>query len=77
MVYIELRACYGDSWESQLLGSHQGHYKGDRRFSHMPTRETTPTSYLQLSDLAGTISSNWRLFKPYLPPQKDLGCKAP
>ena len=69
MVYIELRACYGDSWEAKLSGSHQRPYEGDRRLSHMPTRESMPTSYLQLSDLASTISSDWRLFKPYLPPQ--------
>ncbi len=75
MVYVELRACYGDSWESRLSGSHQRPYEGDRRLSHMPTRESMPTSYLQLSDLAGTISSNWRLFEPYLPPQEIWDAK--
>lgn len=75
MVYVELRACHGDSWESQLSGSHQRPYEGDRRLSHMPTRESMPTSYLQLSDLASTISSNWRLFAPYLPPKEIWDAK--
>ena len=75
MVYVELRACYGDSWESRLSGSHQRPFEGDRRLSHMPTRESMPTSYLQLSDLTNTISSNWRLFEPYLPPQEIWDAK--
>ena len=75
MVYVELCACYGDSWEKNLSGSHQRPYEGDRRLSHMPTRESMPTSYLQLSDLGDTISSNWRLFEPYLPPQEIWDAK--
>ena len=75
MVYVKLRACYGESWESQLSGSHQRPYEGDRGLSHTPTRESMPTSYLQLSNLANTISSNWRLFELYLPPKKIWDAK--
>ena len=46
-------------------------YQKDKRLSHMPTRESLITSYIQLSSLIESISSNWELFKAYLPP-KDI-----
>ena len=70
MVYVELRGCYGDSWHTRLKGSPQNSYKHDKNLTHMPTRETLPTSYMQLRDLLETIKCEWPLFENYLPPQK-------
>ena len=75
MVYVESRARYGDSWVSHLKGQNRSAYKNDKKLSHMPTRETLPTSYMQLSDLLSSISSNWYLFKPYLPPKNIWDAK--
>ena len=75
MVYVELRARYGDSWETNLTNLNHGAYKKDKKLTHMPTRESLPTSYMQLGDLLRTISSNWRLFAPYLPPKKLWNAK--
>lgn len=69
MVYIELRACYGDCWISNLKGYKEHPYVQDKNLTHMPTREVLPTSFMQLSDLLATIKSNWSLFELYLPPQ--------
>ena len=71
MVYVEFRARYGDSWISPLNIRSDKPYENDKRLSHMPTRETLPISYMQLTDLLETISVNWCLFKTYLPP-RDL-----
>ena len=68
MVYIELRACYGDCWISSLKGYKKHPYEQDKNLVHMPTREVLPTSVMQLSNLLETIKSNWNLFKSYLPP---------
>ena len=64
MVYVELRACYGDSWKTNLTNHGHGAYRNDKKLTHMPTRESLPTSYMQLGDLLKTISSNRRLFAP-------------
>lgn len=69
MVYVELRARYGDTWEENLKQRNRSAYKNDKALSHMPTREDLPTSYMQLTDLLETISTNWYLFKTYLPPK--------
>lgn len=69
MVYVELRACYGDDWESHLQESTKKPYHQDKKLSYMPTRESLPTSYMQLGGLLKTISCEWRLFEPYLPPE--------
>lgn len=71
MTYVELRTRYGGSWTSHLNTSNRRAYENDKRLLHMPTRETFPTSYMQLGDLLSTISNNWCLFETYLPP-KDL-----
>ena len=72
LVYVELKSAYGDAWDSHL---HQGaksdrNQKGDSYLSHMPTRETLKTSYMQLTDLLSTLLNNWELFQPYLPPKE-------
>lgn len=75
MAYVELRACYGDDWESHLRGYTPVPYDEDRKLSHMPTRETLPTSYMQLGGLLKTISCEWQLFEPYLPPKSIWDAK--
>ena len=70
MVYVELRARYGNSWDSRLRSRHSVAYTKDKQLTHMPTREDLPTSYMQLSDLLQTMSSEWSLFEPYLPPKQ-------
>lgn len=72
MVYVELRAGYGDAWETKLeKGRAEKAHEHDKNLSHMPTRERLPTSYMQLSDLLKTVDAEWTLFEPYFPP-KDL-----
>lgn len=72
MVYVELRACYGDGWESKLKkGQAEKAQDHDKNLSHMPTRERLPTSYMQLGDLLKTVDAEWKLFEPYFPP-RDL-----
>ena len=70
MVYVELRAGYGDAWENHLPneGKTGGAQSQDERLSHMPTLERLPTSYMQLRSILSTISDEWCLFNPYLPP---------
>lgn len=67
MVYVELRACYGDDWKSHLQGASEKSYDQDRELSHMPTPEHLPTSYMQLGGILKTISCEWRLFEQFLP----------
>ena len=75
MIYVELRARYGDSWVSYLKSRHSVAYTKDKQLTHMPTREDLPTSYMQLGDLLQTMSSEWSLFEPYLPPQQIWDAK--
>ena len=71
MVYVELRARYGDDWETHLNEGNTGDAQSrDERLSHMPTLERLPTSYMQLSGILSTVSDRWCLFRPYLPPRE-------
>ena len=70
MVYVELRARHGDAWHHYLKLPNSRALENDKQLSHMPTREQLQTSFMQLSDLLKTISCNWELFQPYLPPQQ-------
>ena len=70
MVYVELRACYGDDWESRLREPTEKPHDQDKKLSHMPTRESLPTSYMQLGGLLKTVEAEWILFEPYLPPKQ-------
>ena len=70
MVYVELRARYGDAWHQYLKLRHSRSFENDKKLSHMPTNDQLQTSFMQLSDLLNTISSNWPLFEPYLPPKQ-------
>lgn len=69
MVYVELRARHGNDWHQHLLLPSLRPLENDKKLSHMPTSDQLQTSYMQLSDLLKTVSSNWHLFKPYLPPK--------
>ena len=70
MVYVELRARYGDDWESRLQEPTEKPHDQDKKLSHMPTRESLPTSYMQLAGLLRTVEIEWILFEPYLPPKQ-------
>ena len=69
MVYVELRCRHGNAWHQYLKLPSLRALENDKKLSHMPTSDKMQTSYMQLSDLLKTVSSNWRLFKPYLPPK--------
>ena len=77
MVYVELRARYGDDWKDHLPneGNTGGAQSQDERLSHMPTLECLPTSYMQLRSILSTVSDEWSLFSPYLPPQEIWAAK--
>ena len=70
MVYVELRARHGSAWHQYLKLTDTRSFENDRKLSHMPTSGQLQTSHMQLSDLLNTVSSNWHLFKPYLPPKR-------
>lgn len=77
MVYVELRAGYGDDWEKHHPneGKTGGAQSQDERLSHMPTLERLPTSYMQLRSILRTVSDEWSLFHMYLPPQEIWAAK--
>ncbi len=68
MVYVELRARYGDSWSSKIQ-FHPSHLAKDKVLTHMVTPETTAISYADFSSLCNAIVDEWELFKSYLPKQ--------
>ena len=70
MVYVELRARYGDAWHHYLEAPNSRPLENDKKLSHMLTSDQLHTSFMQLSDLLKTVSSNWELFQPYLPPRQ-------
>ena len=70
MVYVELRARHGDAWHQYLKLPNSRPIENDKKLSHMPTSDQLQTSFMQLSDLLKTVSFNWELFQPYLPPQQ-------
>lgn len=77
MVYVELCARYGDDWENHLPneGNTGGAQSQDERLSHMPTLERLATSYMQLRGILSTVSDEWSLFSPYLPPREIWAAK--
>lgn len=68
LVYVELRARFGDDWRSRV-GNWEGSKDADKRLTHMPTPEDDPLSYTQLSGLCKIVSSHWDMFSAVLPPQ--------
>ena len=69
MVYIELRAAFGNNWQQQVAGQPARSLTADLRLTHMPTSEQNPISYVTFGDLQRTIENHWNLFATYLPPQ--------
>jgi hypothetical protein len=69
MVYIELRAAFGNSWAQQVAGGPTRSLSADLRLTHMPTPEQNPISYVTFSGLQKTIENHWTCFATYLPPQ--------
>ena len=72
MVYVELRARYGDDWKNHLPKERNTGWaqSQDEKLSHMPTLECLPTSYMQLRSILFIVSDMWCLFSPYLPLQE-------
>jgi hypothetical protein len=69
LVYVELRARFGDGWKSHV-GNWENPMGADKRLSHMPTPEDDPLSYTQLSGLCKIISGpHWDMFSAVLPPK--------
>lgn len=68
LVYVELRAADGDSWGARFASAEKAK-EADKHLTHMPTPEDDPLSFAQLSDLKKIISTEWKLFAPFLPPQ--------
>lgn len=77
MVYVELRARYGDDWKDHLPneGNTGRAQSQDEMLSHMPTLECLPTSYMQLGGILSIVVDEWSLFSPYLPPQEIWAAK--
>jgi hypothetical protein len=68
LVYVQLRARAGDSWDGYVQRA--GRPKtNDKRLTHMPTAEENLLSYAQLSEVRTIIADSWSLFESYLPPQ--------
>jgi hypothetical protein len=74
MVYVQLRAQLGDTWDVDLRRALSSR-NNDKRLVHMPTAEESLLSYAQLSDLTRLIGDNWQLFESYLPPQSIWNAK--
>jgi hypothetical protein len=70
MVYVELKAKYGNDWADHVKGTDDRHKDKDKSLTHMPTPEVTKLSFILFSNLTQTIADEWSLFSPYLPPEK-------
>lgn len=70
LVYVQLRALDGDSWETKIeTAKAKTPKKHDKDLTHMPTSEDDVLSFVQLSELKRVVSDHWTLFASYLPPQ--------
>ena len=69
MVYVELRAKYGDNWNSELKSVDETKNQ-DKSFIHMETTEQNDFSYAQLWQLFDLIEKKWECFSLYFPPKK-------
>lgn len=58
VVYVELRALLGDDWKDPIRGAERS-LQADQRLTHMPTPETDPVSYCQLSTMCHIITDRW------------------
>lgn len=69
MVYVELRAKYGDDWNKHLKGNVDHARDSDQLLTHMPTPEKMELSFVSFGALVKTIYEEWALFEEFLPPQ--------
>lgn len=67
MVYVELKAKKGRNWIN--FNKTKSSYESDKKYTYMPTPESSPLSYLSFSELQKIIINNWELFSLYLPPK--------
>lgn len=87
MVYLELRAYYGDQWWSKAEAALKRcrsvgippdkSLKADRKHPHMSTPETDPLWFLSFESLLKVLfdPTLWRLFRPYLTTKRLLRAK--
>ncbi|MER9222974.1 hypothetical protein NKI48_29585 [Mesorhizobium sp. M0644] len=68
MVYVELRALFGDAW-AQGLNPNSNSFQADKSLTHMPTPEMNALSYAQFSKLIALIDLHWDCFAGYFPPR--------
>lgn len=69
MVYVELRANYGDGWNNHVEGDPDYSRNSDQALPYMPTPEKMDLSYISFSSLIKTIAKEWDIFQQYFPPQ--------
>lgn len=67
MVYIELKSKKGRNWFN--LNKIKNTYETDKAFTHIPTTNNNPLSFITFPDLLKLIDKDWDLFSEYLPPQ--------
>ena len=75
MVYVELRAKYGDDWNVLIRGKAKHPRENDQSLTHMPTPEKMDLSFISFDSLIRTISEEWPLFEAFLPPQNIWDAK--
>lgn len=75
MIYVELRAAFGNNWYQQIAKQPTHALTADQRLTHMPSPEQHPLSFITFGDLRKTIDKHWRLFVHYLPPQDIWNAK--
>jgi hypothetical protein len=70
IVYVELRAKYGDQWIEKMQDRNVDRAReNDAQLTHMPSPEITDISFSSFGTLRKVIAEEWDLFKVYLPPQ--------
>ncbi|EJL93238.1 Swt1 family HEPN domain-containing protein [Pantoea sp. GM01] len=67
MVYVELKSKKGRNWFN--LNKIKNTYETDKAFTHIPTTNNNPLSFITFPDLLKLIDKDWDLFSEYLPPQ--------
>lgn len=75
MAYVELRAKYGDSWNTHFKGKADRARNNDELLTHMPTSEKLDLSFISFGALIETIADEWTLFESFLPPKNIWAAK--
>lgn len=67
LVYVELKAAFGPTWDDQLPGAPQKRQDREKQILHMTTPDSQARlAYTDVSGLLTIINSNWGLFEPSL-----------